>query len=340
MLLYTKHEMTAKTLIRYSLEQVEDFIFRGFDYRIADETMETISNLAMQVGSPSYDRTPVFKKRENFVKPVVEASQPAPAPARRRRGGNAKEVVNDDDWEAIRSFQATKLVQKTGVDADFNLIQSYINKMTDKNYADMRTKIVDTIHKTILEHPEADVGSIGANIFNVASSNRYYSKIYADLYTDLSNTFTFIREKYEENLQLFMNLFDHIDYVDPNENYDGFCEINKINEKRKSLATFYVNLMINGVVSKQEIVTITRNLLAKIHAFLTIENKKNEVEELTETVAILYNKDLYEDPDVEVEPIDGHTVQEVVERIASSKVKDFKSLTNKALFKFMDLVDM
>jgi hypothetical protein len=262
-----------------------------------------------------------------------------PAPSGRRRKGAAKEVVNDEDWEAIRAFQATKLEQKTGVDADFNLIQSFINKLTDKNYADMRTKIVDTIHKTIHEHPEADVSSIGANIFNIASSNRYYSKIYADLYTDLSRTFDFIQARFQENLQQFTSLFDHIEYVDPNENYDRFCEINKVNEKRKSLATFYVNLMNNGVVSKEEITTITRNLLAKIYEFITVDNKKNEVEELTETVAILYKRELYEDQDAE-DGIHGLTINEVVEFIASSKVKDFKSLTNKALFKFMDLVDM
>jgi hypothetical protein len=233
------------------------------------------------------------------------------------------------------------LEQKTGVDADFNVIQSFINKLTDKNYADMRTKIVETIHKTIEEHPEADVSSIGANIFNIASSNRYYSKIYADLYTDLSRTFAFIQAKFQENLQQFTGLFDHIEYVDPNENYDRFCEINKLNEKRKALAMFYVNLSNNGVVSKEEIISITRNLLAKIYEFISMDNKKNEVEELTETVAILYKKELYEGTcGVRAEEIQGLSINEVVELIASSKVKDYKSLTNKSLFKFMDLVDM
>ena len=31
---------------------------------------------------------------------------------------------------------------------------------------------------------------------------------------------------------------------------------------------------------------------------------------------------------------------EIIEKIANSKVKDYKSLTNKTLFKFMDLIDM
>jgi hypothetical protein len=43
---------------------------------------------------------------------------------------------------------------------------------------------------------------------------------------------------------------------------------------------------------------------------------------------------------LENEQIDGLTINEVIEKIAKSKVKDYKSLTNKALFKFMDLIDM
>ena len=43
---------------------------------------------------------------------------------------------------------------------------------------------------------------------------------------------------------------------------------------------------------------------------------------------------------VKEDPITGSSINEIVERIANSKVKDYKSLTNKSLFKFMDLIDM
>jgi len=100
--------------------------------------------------------------------------------------------------------------------------------------------------------------------------------------------------------------------------------------------------MTNGVISKVQIVQITRNLLEQIYDFISQDDKKNEVDELTETVAILYKKDLYDGADnsLDYEKIDGYTISEVVERIANSKVKDYKSLTNKTLFKFMDLIDM
>jgi hypothetical protein len=330
--------MAAKTL-RYSLEQIENISFNGFDYQISEEIMETISNLAMQVGSPNYDKTPVFKKRENPMK--VEPTSVAQKDNGKKRRGKATEILNDDDWDAIRTFQTTKIEAKSGIEGDFDSVRSFINKMTDKNYIDMRNKIIEIIDKIVSENSETDVSVIGTNIFEVASSNRYYSKIYADLYTDLSEKYEFIREKYQENLKQFIGLFNNIEYVDPNENYDRFCEINKINEKRKSLATFYINLMNNGIITKAEIMLITRNLLADVYKFISLENKKNEVEELTETVALLYKKELYEHDDGKnYEQIEGYTISEIIERIANSKVKDYKSLTNKALFKFMDLIDM
>lgn len=331
--------MTAVTL-RYTLEEIEDIVFKGFDYRISDDVMEKISNLAMQVGSPDYVKTPVFKKRDNPMKVEPESPLAKELP-KKRRGNKNMESFNEDDWNSVRNFQTTKIEMKSGIDADFDYIRNTINKMTDKNYIEMRNKIIEIIEKLVSENPESALSVIGENIFDIASSNRFYSKIYADLYSDLSSKFDFIKEEYLQNLKRFTELFNNIEYVDSNVNYDRFCEINKINEKRKSLAAFYINLMYCGVISKNEIRSITRNLLAKIYEYISLENKKNEVEELTETIAILFKKELYDtDNDNNYGLIEGFTISEVIEKIANSKVKDYKSLSNKSLFKFMDLIDM
>jgi hypothetical protein len=335
------------TTVRYTLEQIEDIVFKGFEYKLPDKVIEKISNLAMQVGSPDYVKTPVFKRRENPMKiePTsittnanANANTNAKDYGKKRKGNKGMEVLNDEDWgESVKPFQTTKIESKTGIDADFDLIRASINKMTDKNYIDMRNKINEVIEKLVEEKRE--LGGIGANIFEIASSNRYYSKIYAELYADLSSKFEFIKCEFKENFKKFTDLFNNIEYVDPNKNYDKFCEINKINERRKSLATFYINLMYCGIISKSEIIQITRNLLETINEYISLENKKNEVDELTEIVAILYKKDLYE-TDNACEKIDGLDINEIVEKLANSKVKDYKSFTNKTLFKFMDLIDM
>ena len=75
-------------------------------------------------------------------------------------------------------------------------------------------------------------------------------------------------------------------------------------------------------------------------------DKKNEVDEITENIAILYKKDVIDavlsDPDVDEEDyeISGDSIVDTVTVLARSKAKDFKSLSNKSIFKFMDLVEM
>jgi hypothetical protein len=56
---------------------------------------------------------------------------------------------------------------------------------------------------------------------------------------------------------------------------------------------------------------------------------------------LFYKKEFYENEDKpEYELIKNHSITEVIEIIAHSKVKDYKSLTNKTIFKFMDMIDM
>jgi hypothetical protein len=75
-------------------------------------------------------------------------------------------------------------------------------------------------------------------------------------------------------------------------------------------------------------------------------NKKFEVDEITENIAILFNKDIIrsvednDDYDEDAYIIDGLSIMELITVFAKSKAKDYKSLSNKAIFKCMDLVEM
>jgi hypothetical protein len=331
--------MATKTM-RYTLENINSILFDGFGYQLPEKTLEIISELSLQVGSPDYIKTPVFQKRENPMK-VDTASKDLGALKKNKRGKN-NEIVNEESWDSIRTFQTTKIEEKSGIDGQIDIIRIHLNKMSDKNYIDMRNKIIEIIDKLALESFTAeDMSRFSSAIFDIASNNRFYSKMYADLYSDLSSKYEMMMSVFETNFNKFIDLFNNIEYVDPKDNYDKFCEINKTNEKRKALATFYLNLMNNNIIRKVKIMEITRNLLAQIYSFILVDNKKNEVDELTETVAILYKKEMYEDDDGdEYNQIEGYTISEIIEKIANSKVKDYKSLTNKSLFKFMDLIDM
>lgn len=325
---------------RYTLETVTSILFAGFDYKLPDDVLENISNLALQVGSPDYVKTPVFNKRENPLKNEPAVKETGGYKKNKRSKGH--EITNDDDWQPTKPFQATKIEGKVGLDSQIDAVRAHLNKLTDKNYIDMRNKVIEVLDKLIVENITAvDMARFSSIIFEIASTNRFYSKMYAELYSDLSSKYEMLIETFETNFRVFTDLFNIIEYVDPGTNYDKFCEINKTNERRKSLASFYLNLMENGVIPKIQIINIIRNLLAQIYTNITLDDKKNVVEELTETVGILYRRELCDEfTKDDYELIDGLTISAVVNRIANSKVKDFKSLTNKSLFKFMDLIDM
>jgi hypothetical protein len=330
--------MAAK--LRYTLNDFNNIIFNGFNYELPAETIRVISELALEVGSPDYVKTPIFQKRENPMKSDV-ASSSNNSNFKKKKGKNME--INDGDWEALRTFQATKIEERDGINGEIDNIRSELNKITDKNFMDKRDKIMDIIGAIINNSTPEDVKRVSTAIFEIASTNRFYSKMYADLYSDIITRYEIMKGVFEESLSNFSELFNVIEYVDPSVDYDKFCKINKDNEKRKALGVFFINLSMNGIIPNIKIISITRNLLAQIYTFISQENKKNEVDELTENIALLYKKELYgddDDEDAEYELIEGFTVTEIIEKIAHSKVKDYKSLTNKTVFKFMDMIDM
>ena len=105
--------------------------------------------------------------------------------------------------------------------------------------------------------------------------------------------------------------------------------------------------MNNNVITEIKIINIIRNLMNQIYLFINESGKKNEVDELTENIAILYSKKLFRcdklennNCKVDYDLIDNMTITEIIEKLAHSKTKNYLSLTTKSIFKFMDLIEM
>jgi hypothetical protein len=146
-----------------------------------------------------------------------------------------------------------------------------------------------------------------------------------------------------------MEQYNNIKYVDSNKDYDGFCEMNKQNEKRRAITAFYVNLAINGFIQKKGVIRILTNILTSIMHMINVIDKKNEVDELTEIVGVLFNKELLDDSYEDFNPKGGgpeefyvlkSSIIDTISDLAKKKVKDYPSLSNKAIFKYMDLIEM
>jgi hypothetical protein len=158
---------------------------------------------------------------------------------------------------------------------------------------------------------------------------------------EMIQKFEIMKIIFENSLNTFLELFKTIEYVESEEDYDRFCKINKDNEKRKALSLFFVNLCNNQIISQEKIVTITCDLMKQVVKLIKENNKKNEVDEITENISILYSKSIFENCSSEVDQkIEDELFIDIVHRLSLCKVKTFPSLSNKSIFKYMDMIDM
>jgi hypothetical protein len=319
----------------YSLQDFNTIIFNGFNFTLSDDIIQKINELAAQVGSPTYIKTPVFQKKDRSAESVAPLSS---SNTKRRR--DATKFNNGSGTDVEKLFNATKLVHKTGLDGDIDLIRSYLNKITDRTFADMKTNIIGLLDKLIEENSisQTDVMRISSYLFEFASTNRYFSKLYADLYTELVNKYECMKQTLDDSFHSFLELFINIEYVDPDVNYDEFCRINKVNEKRKALSAFFINLSANNLLSHDKLVDLTHKMILRVVEYMPMSDKKAHVDEYTENIAILFNKGEY--AKVTDKFIDGKTIMETIQMLATSKTKTYPGLSSKCIFKYMDLIDM
>ena len=334
-----------ETQKQYSLQDFRNIIFNGFQIELSESTLQLINELSNEVGSPTYVKTPVFQKKENPISfsskedltKLYPTGRGSENTNKKRRGKNM-ENVNEEDWESIRStFHCTKIEQKTGTSAQFDVIRSHLNKLTDKNMEDMYSRIVAIIEE--LKNSDTNnnvIDIIYGQIFENAFLNRFYSKIYVLLYSKLLQKYdtSLLNHKEKQTVELLNKIqlsIQSIEYVDSTVDYDKFCKNNKENEKRKSMCEFLVNLIKQEVIDLDVGLQLLKQLFEFLFQWIKMENKKNEVDEIGELISILWKRDLYD-------PLENeYQFLKKIQLLASFKTKDYLSLTNKTVFKFMDL---
>lgn len=365
----------------YSLQDFQNIMFQGFHFELPPQTIQLITELTNQVGSPTYVKTPVFMKREPVLKNInssydslndlhdssssfetLHASSPhyernsssssmyssslpsSQSTYHKKRRGKNMEVTSKEDWETLRTFHKTKIEKKTGIELQFDQIRSYLNKMTDKNTEEIKTKVIQVVEemrseKQELSEKEDCVKQVGKQIFEITTLHRLHSKRYAYLYHELVCQYPELNMVGKEEIQLQIeNIYQsilEISYVDPSKDYNEFCRITKENEKRRAACEFIVHLLNFDWLDRSIGSDLLLKLLELFMKNIQTENKKNEVDEMTELIFILYNGDYLKKIDERIRD----NIEERVVMISNCKVKDFVSLTNKSIFKFMDMID-
>jgi len=181
-----------------------------------------------------------------------------------------------------------------------------------------------------------DLKKVAQSIFDIASSNKFYSELYAQLYQELIEKYDFFKEYVTNLIEDYYKSMDLIELVDSNKDYDKYCENNKQNDKRKALSTFIVNLMKKGVIEKKNVLNLIIKLQEKIMVFVDTDDKTNNIDEITENIYIMTT--LINLKELNCKEYTDKIVKNI-EICSSYKVKDHKSISNRAIFKYMDILD-
>lgn len=278
-----------------------------------------INQIATRVGAPNYQKTPIFKKKDK----------------RYTKKNEITGTVNKQEVE----FKQTKLEKNEhGIEAEMDKLRCLLNKITKKHFDDINKKIINNI-RFIVKYESDDIEGtllrMGNCIFEIGSSNKFLSELYSQLYKNLIDEFTFMVNICEKNFNEHIKLFNTIDVVVDETDYDKFCEYNKKKEKRRSMSYFLVNLMNSVVIAPHCILNLLVNLIDKVRVILCDGTKKFELEELVEIISIFLING-YE----KLQNLDEYVnLYNFIEELSEYNCKDYAGLSNKVLFKCVDIME-
>jgi len=319
------------TVHRYTLEDYSNIIFSSFDYKLPETIECTLAKLKADLCITTViDQVDDRSNKKNVL----------PKKIRSKRA-----TMDEQSWEKIKAFQTTKIEKKEGIEKSINDVRICLNKLSNKNYEAQRDAIKDHINQIVLPKEEDDGDAaidnsdellkIANAIFDIASTNKFYSEIYATLCKDLIVDFPIFKEIVGGFIQQYTENVALIQYVDSNEDYDKYCENNKVNDKRKAMSAFIVNLMKNDILDKNVVVDVVIRLQELVIKYLDEPNRTNEVEEITENVYIFVTMSSKEFTNLEKWTI----VIDNIKKCSQFKAKEHPSLSSRAIFKYMDILD-
>ena len=241
-----------------------------------------------------------------------------------------------EDWSSVRSsYKPTKKIEVVeGTDKTIKDIRVALNKLSNKNEATQSQVIRDLISQMATESatPDEDMKKVGDVVFDVVSSNSFYSLIYAKLYKDLMGQFDVYTAKVGDLIANYKTSFDAIVYADPNTDYDGFCAYTKQNDLRRAMTTFIMNLVQIGVLDDTAYLDIVVFLTAKMEERATDPTQNATVEEIGENIFIAVSQSKDKSAQVRDKIV-------FLSKMRKTDTAKYPGMSNRATFKMMDLLE-
>ena len=168
-------------------------------------------------------------------------------------------------------------------------------------------------------------------------NNIVFTNLYCKILCNLININNDFSELLLNNCETLKNIQSKL-LIPNNGTSDVLESINKNNDKYKSFILFYINCFINNLLPNDIFFETISKLQNDILCGIKIENNKNTCEILNEFLFFFISKsyELLKIPENNEKYL---LIYKNIETIKLMKNKDFPSISNKIIFKHMDLYD-
>jgi hypothetical protein len=308
----------TEVILQYTFQDFESIKDDGFSIELPDNTIEIINKIAEQVGSQGYIKTPFFKKNKKKSKQPIDPS-----------------ILENMTFKNYNKTEEEPITIETFA----SIIKSSLNKLSKSNYDKLYEIICDNMNKIIditEENDEEPFVNICNYIFEYATSNKMGVEMYAKLYICLMEKYPILRIMFDKKFANYITMFNKIEQKDPKINdYNHFCNIQLINQKRRVFSLFIIELYKYKIVEIDNIINIIISLQTDLLYSINWNNESSKCEEISENISLFISK-MYTDL---LTHKSWENIEDNIMSVKNSSVKDHISMTNKIKFKHMDMLD-
>jgi hypothetical protein len=242
----------------------------------------------------------------------------------------ARKTKAQPQWEKLRQKKTVPTKAERVLDP-VDELRSLLNKLSDKTYFNH----MDSVGRIVSSVEGEKLQIVAEVLFDICSTNRFYSKLYADLYSALVSENTALQTHLKHRVAIILETFRHLTFVnEDHENYDALCRRNDENDRNRSVAEFLKNLNQNGLINDSTIIQTCEDILKSVLSVINEDNYDDSIFMAVDIIAILYDKSKMSTSKLD----DRTTYNDCLEKFARSKKKQYKSLSSKTIFKLMDLI--
>lgn len=344
--------MQNSVMTRYTLDNFKEICQNGFNYHINDETLEIISALSAQVGAPDYIKTPNFNSTSvGFTNGNGSGSGNGIGRDRNRQGGRRRrkqQEMSDEDWEDLRSFHSKPKAALSPEKVVEKKYRGELNKVVSGFSEEQMIQIVSLFN----EYKELkNDDSPESLFFDTATCSKMNTDLFSELLCDMIQHDNNIDDNFIDAIpkliERWLHSFNDITCINEDEDYDKFCDFNRINEKRLNTSRFLGNFFKKVFQS---------NNMENYHLFKIINEALNTIfDKFDDELMIKDNEDVafaccnnlfsFFIPILDIVSVDPDNFSDlsVIEDV-KSKIMDivnyeneeYKSLTRKIIFTIQD----